>query len=140
MTAKEYLSQAQRLDMRINSQIEQMESLKGLASKCTSALREDSRQVSSKTSRLEDIVIKVITLQEALQADVLTLIELKREIIDKIKQVPDVEQRILLEKRYLCFTSWERITVDLGYSIQHTYRLHGQALKIFSEILKDESK
>lgn len=38
MTAKEYLSQAYRLDQRINSKIEQVASLNDLATKCTSTL------------------------------------------------------------------------------------------------------
>ena len=38
MTAKEYLSQAKYLDMRINSKIQQLSSLNDLAKKCTSAL------------------------------------------------------------------------------------------------------
>ena len=38
MTAKEYLSQAYRLDKRIDSKIEQLKSLNLLATKCTSTL------------------------------------------------------------------------------------------------------
>lgn len=38
MTVKEYLGQAYRLDQRINSKLEQLESLNGLATKCTSTL------------------------------------------------------------------------------------------------------
>ncbi len=38
MTAKEYLSQAYRLDDRINSKIQQVDSLNLLATKCTSTI------------------------------------------------------------------------------------------------------
>ena len=38
MKAKEYLSQAYRLDQRINSKIEQVASLNELATKCTSTI------------------------------------------------------------------------------------------------------
>ena len=38
MTAKEYLSQAYRLDQRIDSKIEQVASLNDLATKCTSTM------------------------------------------------------------------------------------------------------
>lgn len=38
MTAKEYLSQARYLDMRIQSKLEQLESLNELATKCTSVI------------------------------------------------------------------------------------------------------
>ena len=39
MKAKEYLSQAFRLDNRINSKIDQIASLNDLATKCTSHMR-----------------------------------------------------------------------------------------------------
>ena len=38
MTAKEYLSQAYRLDQRIDSKIEQVASLNDLATKCTTTI------------------------------------------------------------------------------------------------------
>ena len=41
------------------------------------------------------------------------------------------EYQLLLEKRYLCFMPWEKIAVDMGYSIQHIYRLHDWALREF---------
>ncbi len=49
------------------------------------------------------------------------------------------EYQILLEQRYLCFKSWEQISVDLGYSIQHTFRLHDAALEELAVYYKDES-
>ena len=33
--------------------------------------------------------------------------------------------------RYLCFLPWEKIAGDMGYSIQHIYRLHDWALREF---------
>ena len=32
-------------------------------------------------------------------------------------------------KTYLCFESWEKIAVEMNYSIQHIFRLHSKALK-----------
>ena len=49
------------------------------------------------------------------------------------------EERTILEKRYLCFDTWEQISVDMGYSIQHTFRLHDKALKEIDGFLKVES-
>ena len=49
------------------------------------------------------------------------------------------EYQIILEQRYLCFKSWEQIAVDMGYSIQHTFRLHDAALTELERFYKDES-
>ena len=36
---------------------------------------------------------------------------------------------LVLEKRYLCFNSWEQIAVDMNYSIQYCFNIHRNALK-----------
>lgn len=47
-----------------------------------------------------------------------------------------VELQTLLEKRYLCFLSWEKIAVEMHYSIQHIYRMHDEALSCVNAIMK----
>lgn len=56
-----------------------------------------------------------------------------------LKCLDSHEYQIILEQRYLCFKSWEKISVDLGYSIQHTFRLHDAALTDLERFYKDES-
>lgn len=34
----------------------------------------------------------------------------------------------MLEKRYLCFNTWEQIAVDMNYSIQYCFNVHRNAL------------
>jgi len=43
--------------------------------------------------------------------------------------VENTEYQILLEKRYLCFHTWEQIGVDMGYNVRHLYRIHEEALE-----------
>ena len=81
MTAKEYLSQAYRLDEQINCKIEQLS-----------------------------------TLNEA-------------EITKVIKSVDDVDQRFILEKRYLCWAPWPEIAVEMNISNRWMYHLHDLALE-----------
>ena len=131
MTAKEYLGQAYRLDQRINSKIEQVSSLNELATKCTTSLTGMPRNPNHATSRMADVVAKIIDLQAEINRDIDTLVDLKREIVSVIKGIENLEFQTLLEKRYLCFLTWEQIAVDMGYSIQHIYRLHDWALREF---------
>ena len=129
MTAKEYLSQAYRLDQRIDSKIEQVASLNDLATKCTSTMTGMPRNPSGSTGGMADTVCKIIDLQAEINRDIDALVELKREIIGAIKAVENPEYQTLLEKRYLCFLHWEQIAVDMGYNVRHLYRMHDQALK-----------
>lgn len=139
MTSKEYLLQARFLDASIRTKVEQIEALNNLATSCTAVISDMPRNPNRGGSRMADAVMKIIDLQEEIKIDMIALVNLKREIMDVIKAVSSLELRTILEKRYLSFISWERIAVELGYSIQHTYRLHDMALKEVEEILKHES-
>lgn len=139
MTSKEYLLQARFLDASIRTKVEQIESLNDLATSCTAVISDMPRNPNRGGSRLEDAVLKIIDLQEEIKTDMIALVNLKREIMDVIKSVSSLELQTILEKRYLSFISWERIAVELGYSIQHAYRLHDAALQEVDEILKHES-
>ena len=128
MTAREYLGQAYRLDQRINSKLEQVTSLNELATKATSTLSDMPRSPNRATSRMSDAIDKIIDLQVEINRDIDELVDLKAEIVSVIKQVDNKEYQTLLEKRFLCFETWEQISVDMGYSIQHVYRLRNDAL------------
>ena len=127
MTAKEYLGQAYRLDQRISSKLEQVASLNELATKCTSTLTGMPRNPNRDTSTMADAVGKIIDLQAEINRDIDRLVDLKREMVLVIKAVDNTEYQTLLELRYLCFRTWEQIAVDMGYSIQHIYRLREKA-------------
>lgn len=136
MTAKEYLGQARFLDMRINSKIQQVASLNELATKCTTTISDMPKNPNRGDSRMADSVIKIIDLQDEINSDINKLVELKREIMGVIKAVPNMEYQTLLEKRYLCFITWEQIAVDMNYSMQYTFRIHERALKEIDQLLQ----
>jgi len=136
MTAKEYLGQARFLDMRINSKIQQVMSLNELATKCTSTISDMPKNSNRSGSRMEDAIVKIIDLEEEINRDIDKLVDLKRDIMTAIKAVPNTEYQTILEKRYLCFITWEQIAVDLNYSMQHTFRMHDRALKEIDAILQ----
>ena len=140
MTAKEYLSQARFLDDRINSKRQQISSLNELATKCTATISDMPHSPNSGGSTMADAVCKIIDLQEEINKDIDRLVDLKREIMGVIKAVPNVEYQTILEKRYLCFISWEQIAVDMNYSMQHIHRMHSSALKEIVVPKQDESK
>lgn len=136
MTAKEYLSQARTLDMRIKSKLQQIESLNELATSCTVVYSDMPRNPIHGGSKIEKAVVKIIEVEESLKRDVENLVELKKEIMTTIHSVANLELQTLLEKRYLCFLSWEQIAVEMHYSIQHIYRMHDEALSSVTTIMR----
>ena len=129
MKAKEYLSQARLLDQRINIRLEQVTSLRNLAAKASSTLSDAMPSGTRNVHRMEDIIMRIIDLENEINADIDHLVALKHEIVKVIKSVPNLEYQTLLELRYLCFKSWEQIAVMLGYDLRYTHKLHNRALE-----------
>ena len=117
MAAKEYLSQAYRIDQRINAKLEQVIALRGLASKVTGTLSDMPRADSPNVCRMEDIILKIVDSENEINAEIDRLIDLKRELRTVISAVDQPEHQTLLELRYLCFKTWEQIAVAMAYSI-----------------------
>ena len=125
----EYLNQAYRVDQRINSKIEQIKSLRELATKATSTIVEDKVSSSSRYDKMENAIIKIVDLENEINEDINDLVDLKVEVVKIIKEVKSTEEQMLLELRYLCFKSWEQIAVEMNYTIRHVYRVRDQAIK-----------
>ena len=129
MTAKEYLGQAYRLDQRINSKLEQVLSLRDLTTKATATMSDMPGGGSRNVYKMQDIIGKIIDLENEINADIDQLVDLKREMVAAIKAVENPEYQTLLELRYLCFKTWEQIAVDMGYSTRNIYKLHDTAIE-----------
>ncbi len=129
MTAKQYLKQARFLDERINSKIEQVSSLHELATKATSTLSDMPGSPTRNTHRMEDIIIKILMLENEINMNIDELVDLKDEILSVINAVDDSDSRLILEKRYINLEPWEEIAIALNTSLPNIYRMHDRALK-----------
>lgn len=127
MTAKAYLQQAYYIDREIDCKLSQVTALRQTAAKATSTMS-ITPGGGYDVHRMEATIVRMVDLEAEINSDIDRLVELKREIGAKIRAVERPEYRIVLERRYLCYESWERIAVDLGYDIRHIYRIHGEAL------------
>jgi len=137
MSIKNYLSQAIWLDQMIDSKLEQMETLKSLAMKVTTSFTKE--KISSgniNKSNMENILVKVMDLENEINKDIDRLVDLKREIQDIINLMEDINQQLLLELRYLNGKGWDEIAVSMGYDPRTVYRIHGKALKEFEKLKK----
>ena len=82
----------------------------------------------------------MVDMENEINDDIDTLVDLKAEIMRCIKQLDNTEYQTLLELRYLCFKRWEEIAIDLNYSMQYAFRMHERALEAAEPFLKEESK
>ncbi|AOR22713.1 DUF1492 domain-containing protein [Clostridium taeniosporum] len=130
MNAKEYLSQAVWLDKRIDSKLEQLESLKSLAMKVNTDITQErvSGGPNSK-SPMENVMVKVIDLEYEINKDIDNLVDLKKEIMETINKLSDLNYQLLLEMRYINGKCWDDIATSMGYDRSSIFRIHGKALK-----------
>ena len=96
---------------------------------------------SKSTSSMADTINKIIDLQYEINKDIDNLVDLKEEISQVIAGVEQTDLRMILEKRYLCFHSWEKIASEMFYDLRWLHRLHGRALesagKVYDKIHSD---
>ena len=81
MNAKEYLSQAYRIDQRINSKLEQVMSLRALLGKATGTLTGAPKAATPNPHSMEDTICKMVDMEHEINADIDTLVDLKTEIM-----------------------------------------------------------
>ena len=130
MTARQYLGQAYRLDQRINSKLTQLTLLRNNAMNITANLKEITVQTSHDNSKMENTILKIMQQEREIDEEIDRLVDLKAEVRKVISEVPNIEYRLLLELRYLCFRTWEEIAVEMDYSIDYVFKVHRKALEM----------
>ena len=129
MEAKEYLKLAWKVDQQIDDKIEQINILKELSQKTTAVLSDMPGKSTRNIHSREEVITRMMDSEEALNQEVLKLIEIRENVRAAIAGVENVECRMLLEERYLCYHGWNEIAEDMGYSLDNVYKLHRKALK-----------
>ena len=129
MTPKEYLNQAYWLDRRIDSKLEQLSALRDTATKTTAVMDGEVVSHTRNVHSLQDVIAKIIDMQEEINSDIDALVDLKRDIMRTIREIEDPEAQTVLELRYLCFKRWEEISVIMNYSVRRVYQIHDEALE-----------
>ena len=138
MTAKEFLGQAYRLDQRINSKLQQIDSLRGLTQKVTQSYDNEVVSRTRNVSSLEDAIIRLMEAEEELNRQIDQLVDTKIEIGKLIEKVHNESYRLLLEKRYLCFLAWDQIAAAMHYSRRWVLNKHERALEVADRLLREK--
>ena len=130
MTAKEFLRQVRFVDRMIDSKLRQVERLRDEAGRTTLLLSDMPRGGGSR-SHLEDVITKIVDLENEINRDIDRLVDLKTAARTAINAIQEPEYRLILELRYLCYKTWPEIAETMGYCESNIYRLHGFALNSF---------
>ena len=135
MNAKDFLSQAWHVEQQVQSKMEQIEALRSLACRMTAGFGNEPVSHTRNVTSMQDTIARILEAEEELNRRIDELVDRKMEVMRVIDQVKNVSLRLILEKRYLIFLSWERIAVDMEYSRRWTLTRHEEALQAVQEIL-----
>lgn len=125
---KNELMKAFRIEQDINNKMEQIVSLRELATKASNVLSDMPGSPNRNIYKTEDIIVKFIGMEEELKKEISSLLETKQYVKDLISWVTDREGRIILEQRYLQYDKWEEIAGEMGYTVRQIFRIHDAAL------------
>ena len=137
MTAREYLGQAYRLDQWINSKLRQVENLRSLTQKVTASYGREPVSHTRNVTSLEDSIIRLMEGEEQINQQIDKMVNLKMDIAALIDHVRNENYRLILEKRYLCFLSWDEIATDMHFSSRWVRNVHVRALEVVGKLLNE---
>jgi DNA-directed RNA polymerase specialized sigma subunit len=134
---KTYLGQIRLLDVRINAKIAEMERIRDIATKVTTAF--DSVRVSGggNDDKLGDAVSRLVDIQSEINADIDAYINRRAFIVSILDKIEDAEELAVLHKRYIEFKRWEQISEEMGYSQRNVTYIHGRALLSIRKLLEE---
>lgn len=136
MTAKQYLSQIEVLDKRIQNKLSEEYQLRSLATSISVSNNSERVQTSGSGDRIGNIVAKIVDVQKEIESLVDVYLKQRSDIIHTIEKIDALNCYELLFKKYVEYKTLNDISDEMGYSVQHVKRLHGQALDEVRKIKK----
>lgn len=137
ISAKAFFQQLWDIEKQIGVKAEQVERLKSLATKVTAAMSEANSRPSGASRSTEDVMVKIIDLQNELTTEIGRLVDLKREAYTIIRLIPNEKQRRSLEYRYLNCNTMEKVGEKLGCSTKWARKIINEALSEAEKIMKN---
>ena len=131
--AKEYFAQIRKTDRLIQRLTDTVNTLRSGLTSQSYELKPDKVQTSGAKDTLGETIVKIMSLEDDINARIDELVDMKREAFTMINRIPDLDQQNILIGRYIQLKKWEDIALELNFSIQWVYELHGKGLLAFSQ-------
>lgn len=135
MTAKNYLKQANILELKITTIATKIEKLRDISNNI-SRIYNDDITGNANTNKIENIICSIVQLEYELKNIITQYIQKIKEIQEKINYIKNDTYKNILRLKYIDNLSMENISELLNYTERHLYRLEKNALKELELILK----
>ena len=132
--AKDYFAQIRKTDRLIQRLTDTVNTLRSGLTSQSYELKPDKVQTSGPKDTLGETIAKIMSLEDDINTRIDELVTMKKEAFSMISKVPDLDQQNILIGRYIQLKKWEDIALELNFSIQWVYELHGKGLLAFSQM------
>lgn len=130
----ENLRQIMNLNLQINAKTRELSRWREISENAAGVSYSHTKSSRTFGSRIEDLIIKIDEVEQAIKNDVENLMLLKSQVSKIIEKINDPPCQILLSLRYLSGMSWEEVAEFMDYSYVHiVHRLHPKALEKFGD-------
>lgn len=131
--AKEYFAQIRKTDRLIQRLTDTVNTLRSGLTSQSYELKPDKVQTSGPKDTLGETIVKIMSLEEDINTRIDELVSMKADAMHRIQNVPDQDQQNILIARYVNGEKWERIAVEVHFSMRQVHRIHGSALIDFAK-------
>lgn len=126
MTAKEFLTQAYRIEDRIASLKRQLESIYSPRGQTYNNI---GGRASDNVSLTEAQGIRASKIKEMLESEIARLEQVQIDVHNAIMGLSNINEQLVLRYKYIERLSWEVISYKMGYCDKQAKRIHGKALE-----------
>lgn len=142
--AKDYFAQIRKTDRLIQRLTDTVNTLRSGLTSQSYELKPDKVQTSGAKDTLGETIVKIMSLEEDINARIDKLVDMKKEAFTMINRIPDLDQQNILIGRYIQLKKWEVLAAEFDYTTQWLFEIHGKALLAFAkenaDFMKDQSK
>lgn len=142
--AKDYFAQIRKTDRLIQRLTDTVNTLRSGLTSQSYELKPDKVQTSGAKDTLGETIVKIMSLEDDINARIDELVDMKQEAFTMINRIPDLDQQNILIGRYIQLKKWEVLAAEFDYTTQWLFEIHGKALLAFAkenaDFMKDQSK
>lgn len=133
MTNKEYMNRAYEIQRRLKARRQHLEYLKAKVGTMKHDLDGMPKGSPSFSSQMEELTVRILDLELAIEQDEKALSSARSEIIAAINSLNNENLSTILQMRYLDYMCWEDIMASMDYCRSYLYELHGRALRMIRQ-------
>ena len=126
---KHWLQRYAKLDRAIDQKIGEAARMRARAEKVTTTFSDLPKAPGHANSR-EDTYVKLIEMEQEINAEIDKLADMREEIEAAINTVENLNYQLILRHRYIDGMKWEQIAALIPYDYSWVLKVHGRALKL----------